>query len=110
MSVCEYEGGKRGEGHILEIINPGLQNNSLGADISQETMMHQSTQPNGNPMRTTELLLANKQMNTPIIVINPVQQPAQRILLHPIDLEIPKWLPVPASNNREFMPARQIRK
>lgn len=69
--------------------------------------MHQRTQPNRNPMRSPELLFPNKQMNTPIIITHMVHKSSQPIFLDPVDLKIPKRLPVPTPDNRETVSASQ---
>lgn len=91
----------------LDIINPRLQHHRFSSHIRQEAMVHQRTQPNRNPMRTPELLFPNEQMNSSIVIIHMVHKSSQPIFLDPVDLKIPKRLPVPTSDNRETVSASQ---
>jgi hypothetical protein len=59
-------------------------------------------------MRPSELLLTNKHMDTPIIVLNPIHQPAQRVLLHPVNLKVPEGLSIPATDNGETVSASEV--
>lgn len=92
----------------FEVINTRLQDDRLRTQISEEAMVHQRSEPEDNSVRATKFLFANKDVNSPIVIIDPVKKTAKGIFLDPIDFKITKWLPIPASNNRETMPARQI--
>jgi hypothetical protein len=45
-------------------------------------------------------------MNAPVVVINSIKQSTKGIFLDPVNFKIAEWLSVPASNDREAVPAR----
>ena len=93
---------------LLDIIHPRLQDHGLRSQVGQEAVMHQRSEPDRDPVRTAEFLLANQQVDAPVIVVHAIDQPAQSVFFHPVDLKVPKRPPVPASDDREAVPARQV--
>lgn len=68
ISLAGYFNGSLAKQDLLLIIHPRLQHHALGPQIGQKAIMHQRTQPHLHPVRAPELLLANQEVDPPVVV------------------------------------------